>query len=175
MAIQIHKEPIGYNMAAGPLTPPKEFNFRIHAAKWVKEGQEVEAAGSREYLLGSQYTADGWQVWKDKEGRPFKIPLKSGTYILLHRDRAVQDAVNAIYGNVGKKRLMEERQQAPQVTPEGVPSQVLDDATLARVIGKDESSEWGEGDVNLNRIPSVEASSQRVGKPRLKTTLRSKV
>lgn len=174
MAIQITARPIGYNMADGPLTPPKEFKFKQHAAKWVKEGTDVDAAAEREYLLGTQYTADGWQVWKDSSGRPFRKTLKSGVYVLLYRDRAVQDSVNAIYGNVGKQRLMEERQQAPQVTPEGAPSQVLDDATLARVIGKDESSEWGEGDVKLNAV-SVEGQSSRVGKPRLKTALRSKV
>lgn len=175
MAIELIKGPIGYNEMPGPLTPPSDFDRKKWASKWVKEGRDVEAAANREFLLGTRYTADGWEVWKTKDGRPYVIPLSSGKYVLLYRSKAVQDSVNAIYGNVGKQRLVEERQRVKTTAPEDAglnpnDTGVLDDEILKR----QEKSEWGgEGDVKLNEIP-VLSGSGRVEKPSLRTGSRKK-
>lgn len=159
MGIELLKGPIAHGELPGPLTPPDEFDRKKFASKWVKEGRDVEAAATREYLLGTKYTADGWEVWKTAEGRPFTIPLASGKYVLLYRLKVVQDAVNALYGNLGKERLSQERQRVTSVAPgdAGInPNDpgVLDDA----IIKQQEKSDWaGEGDVKMNHVPGLES------------------
>lgn len=164
MGIQVLQTPAGSNEAPGPLNLPPSFNRKKHAAKWVKEGPAVRAAAEREYLHGTNLTADGWEVWKDEEGKPHKVALQSGTHVLLCRSREVQDGVNAICGNVGKQRLSQER------TGETIAGQIptdpglLSDDKLQKVIGKEEDS---EGDVKMNPVPGV--SNQRVETSTLQT------
>lgn len=166
MAIQMLSGPVGTHMTAGPLNLPSNFNSKLHAAKWVKEGPDVQAAGEREYILGTNLTADGWLPWKDGEGRPHKVSLKSGTYILLHRLASVQRDVNAIYGNIGKERLTQEKSGE---TIGGVPVTdpgLLSDERIAKVTGEREDLEGG--DVRLNPVGPVER--QQVTAPVLQAT-----
>lgn len=168
MAIQLIQGPKGQaTPAPGPLSLPAAFDRKMHAAKWVKEGPEVDAAAQREWLLGTQLTADGWEVWRDAQNKPYKVPLKGGVYILLHRLRTVQDGVNAIYGNVGKERLLQERRGD---TTGGVPTNdpgMLSDERLSKVLGPED---LGEGDVKMNPVPDVERG--RVEAPTLRVSAR---
>lgn len=154
MAIEIVRMPKGmHETQAGPLSLPPWFDRRKWAAKWVKEGPEVEAAREREWLVGTEgVTADGWQPALDSNKKPHKIVLSKGTYVLLCRPQEIQQAVNAIYGNVGKERLMQERRGE---TTGGVPTNdpgLLSDERLAKVLGPDQLE---EGDVILNKVPDV--------------------
>lgn len=159
MGIEILSVPRGTRQitSAGPLTLPVGFDHKKHAAKWVRVGPMVAAAAEREHLVGTEnVTADGWQVWKDGEnavaGKPYKVALASGEHVLLFRDKAVQEAVNAIYGNIGKERMSQERRGE---TTGGIPtsdSGMLNDDRLSRVIGKEPLE---EGDVKLNKVPNV--------------------
>lgn len=170
MAIEILKNPLKRNpTSAGPLTLPPSFDTQKYAAKWVKTGPAVAAAAEREYLVGAEgVTADGWLVWKDGDssvkGRPHTVALQSGEHTLLCRDRHIQDAVNAIYGNVGKERMQQERRGE---TIGGIPvneqSGMLNDARLASVIGSDNLE---EGDVVMNVVENV----KRVSTPTLLTS-----
>jgi hypothetical protein len=166
MGIQLLSAPLGVgNEAPGPMNLPMAFDRKKSAAKWVKQGPAVDAAKEREWIAGTQLTADGWNVWKDGDGKPHTVSLQSGVYVLLHRSRAVQDAVNAICGNIGKERLKQERSG---VTTGGVPVQdpgLLSDDRIAKVTGVRENLE--EGDVEMNPVPDVER--QRVESPKLKT------
>jgi hypothetical protein len=160
MGIQILNVPqIKKQTGAGPLTLPAGFNHELHAAKWVKNGPDVLASKEREHIIGTEnVTADGWQVWKDGAnavtGKPYTVHLAKGEHILLFRSRAVQDAANAIYGNIGKERMMTERRGE---TAGGIPVNapgILGDSLLSRVIGHDSNTEDG-GDVTLNKVPDV--------------------
>lgn len=171
MAIQLLTSPTGSNQAAGPLNLPVGFDIKISAAKWVKDGPDVQAAGEREWILGTNLTADGWLPWKDAKGRPHKVSLRSGTYILLHRSLAVQKDVNAIYGNIGKERLLQEKSGQ---TTGGVPVTdpgLLSDERIAKVTG--EKEDLGDGDVKLNPVGNVER--QHVEAPVLQTSPRSRL
>lgn len=168
MAIQLIQGPQGQAVAApGPMSLPAAFNAKLYAAKWVKEGPDVAAAAQREWLLGTQLTADGWEVWRNVDNKPYKVPLKSGIYILLYRLRTVQDGVNAIYGNLGKERLLQERRGD---TTGGVPTAdpgMLSDERLSKVLGPED---LGEGDVKMNPVPDVKRS--RVEAPTLQVSTR---
>lgn len=159
MPIQILEMPQGHpSELGGPLALPAGFDTTRFAAKWVKEGNAVAAAQEREFLLGTKnLTADGWQPWHDGDspsrGKLYKVALQSGTYVLMYRDRGVQDDVNAIYGNVGKERQIAE--QSGQ-TSAGVPLTdpgVLSDEKLAPIMGPMENE---PGEVKMNPVRNVE-------------------
>lgn len=175
MGIEISRVPVKYNESPGPLTPPMEFDRDKYVSKWAKEGRDIEMiTGQREPLMGTKFTADAWQVWHypkghEAAGKICKIPLSGGTFVLLYRDKTVQQAVNAIYGNVGKERLKQERLRVtatsdvdPRLNPHD--SGILDDATIK---ARAERESWdGEGEVTPNLVPGMK-SSGRVQRPPL--------
>lgn len=153
MAIEILKSPLqGGKQTIGPLTLPDEFDETKFAAKWVKKGPAVQSAAVREHIPGTRITADGWLVWKaNAGGKPHTVMLNSGEHILLCRPREIQTAVNAICGNVGKERMMDERIGN---TVAGVPVEdpgILGDDRLNRIIGSDPLMQE-DGGVVLNKI-----------------------
>jgi len=165
MGIQIVRGPLGGAAEApGPLSLPIGFDRKKWAPKWVKVGPSVQAASEREWMPGASATADGWEVWRNSEGKPQKVALLSGEHILLCRSRVVQDAVNAIYGNVGKSRLRQER--TGETIAGAAPSDPgqLSDARIAKVAGKEEQE---EGDIAMNPVPDT--NGQRIELPPLAT------
>lgn len=98
---------------AGIFNLPSQFNRKDHAALWAKHGAEVEARQQREYLQGSNFSAEGWTVWKDKADKICTVATRAGeTYVLMFRKRTIQDNVNAIYGDVSKRRMIQEHDGA---------------------------------------------------------------
>lgn len=94
---------------AGVFNLPKDFDRNTHASLWAKQGAEVEARQQREYLEGSNFSAEGWEVWKDKKDKICTVATRKGdVYVLMFRKRVVQDNVNAIYGDVSKRRIIAE-------------------------------------------------------------------
>lgn len=148
----------------GPLNLPPEFSRKKYAAKWVKEGPSVAAAAEREWIPGTKATADGWEVWRNSDKKPHKVALVSGNYVLLCRARVVQDAVNAICGNVGKSRLAQERKGETIMGAAPTDPGMLSDDRIAKVAGREETE---EGDVAMNLVPTTEDT--RVETPALKT------
>ena len=168
MGIQIIKSPAGSgNETPGPLVLPVAFDRKKHAAKWVKEGPAVAAAAEREWIPSTQMTADGWEVWRDPQtNKPHKVALQSGAHVLLFRARVVQDAVNAICGNIGKERLSSERKGETVAGQAPSDPGLLSDDRLNAVMGVEEAD---EGDVKPNLVPSA-SESPRVTKSTLKTS-----
>jgi len=170
MAIEILEPSLfGGAEAAGQFTLPSNFDATRFAAKWVKVGNAVAAAQQREHLVGTRLTADGWTVWKDGDsptsGKPHKVHVASGEHVLLFRPRPIQEAVNAIYGNVGKERMLSEKKGE---TTGGVPINdpgMLSEATLNRALGSEGLPEE-DGDVKFNRVEEV---SRHVGTSVLET------
>lgn len=138
----------------GPLQLPSDFDRQKYAAKWVKEGPAVAAAAEREWIPGTTATADGWEVWRSPNTKkPCKVALQKGRYVLLCRDLSVQTAVNAICGNVGKERLLQER--AGETIAGQVPTDpgMLSDHQLTKALGREEEQ---DGDVKLNPVPDLD-------------------
>jgi hypothetical protein len=121
MALELLKEPvggIGNGPDAGMFTLPPEFDQQLHAAEWVDEGQ-VEMKKQRQHLPQTGLTADGWELFK-KAGKPVCVSLSKGRkFYLMFRPRAVQDQVNAAYGNVSKELLRREVRGESLTSPDG--------------------------------------------------------
>jgi hypothetical protein len=163
MAIEFLPKSESSVKGAGPFTLPANFDTKQHAAKWVKKGPAVQAAAEREYILGTRMTADGWAVWKDG-GKPHTITITSGEHILLFRPKAIQDAVNAIYGNVGKERMMSEKKGHTVAGEAKADPGLLGEDTLTKQLGGEGVADE-DGDVKLNKVDFGE----RVEQPELQT------
>lgn len=99
---------IMHSTSTGPMSLPPTFKTAESAAKWAKEGNEVIFYQQPQILQGTQYTAPGWEVWKDDKGQPYKVTLPSGTYVLMFRSRDIQDAVHQAYANLSRERMIAE-------------------------------------------------------------------
>lgn len=160
MAIELLQGPLnGDDKAAGLFSLPPGFDTKRFAAKWVKSGNAVKAAQEREHILGTRMTADGWGIWKSDgaAGKPYSVNAASGEYILLCRPREIQEATNAIYGNVGKERMLQEKRGE---TTGGVPVTepgILGDEQLARVIGREDQD---DGQIVFNTVRDISRVSQ---------------
>lgn len=160
MGIQITQAPLGRAATPpGPLQLPEWFDVDKYAAKWVKVGPAVAAAAEREWIPGTQATADGWIVARHpKEKTPCKVSLQSGIHVLLCRPIAVQRAVNAICGNVGKQRMLQERAGETLGALGGEVTEdpgMLSDERLSKVLGRDDLE---DGAVVMNPIPEIDGS-----------------
>jgi hypothetical protein len=155
MALELLKEPvggIGNGPDAGMFTLPPEFDQQLHAAEWVDEGQ-VEMKKQRQHLPQTGLTADGWELFK-KAGKPVCVSLSKGRkFYLMFRPRAVQDQVNAAYGNVSKELLRREVRGESLTSPDGRqvqdPGMLTEDRLKSEIGGMSETS---EGDTAPNKV-----------------------
>lgn len=153
MAIQLLETPHGQSLA-GIFTLPSEFDTKQFASKWVKRGAAADAViGQREHIVGTDFTADPWEVWKDGKNKPFSNKARDGEYVLLCRPRQIQDEVNAIYGNVGKQRQLAEKRGETAGGVQVVDSGFLGDERLSQVIGREGAAQ--DGEVILNKVTPV--------------------
>lgn len=120
---------------SGQLALPPQADRKKHAFKWVKEGLQVEGAQQNQIIKGDRIVeVDGWVCWKTPQGQLCKRVLESGRYVLMCRPRALQDAVNALCGNVSRERIVKEHSGTERDDPQGkdapssgmLPTAVLD-------------------------------------------------
>lgn len=144
---QPHTEP-----DAGLFNLPVGFDREKFVSKWVLKGHAVAQAQQREHLIGSgNITADGWAVFKTEKGAIHSTHTQKGEYVLMFRAREIQEQVNAVYGNVGKKRMMTEKKLAVTSTQESRATGMLSDEQLRAAGYRDEQASQ-EGEVVLNQI-----------------------
>lgn len=173
MGIQVIQGPgVALGETPGPLNLPAGFDRKKWAAKWVKQGPSVEAAAEREWIPGTKVTADGWQVWRDSQKKPHVVALQSGKHVLLCRPKVVQEAVNAICGNLGKSRLQAERKGETIMGAAPKDAGMLSDDRITKATGQREELE--EGDIQMNPVPDTEDSA-RVETPALKVVSGSRI
>lgn len=111
------------NRGGGPCELPFEFDSKRFASAYHPKGAGVNAARGVQNILGTQYSAPGWQVWTyPKErgtgimdektgdekmekhpmaGQPHEVTLaggkeSGGTYVLMFRPIEIQDQVNLV-------------------------------------------------------------------------------
>lgn len=160
MGLELLREPAGTNGVgpdAGMFTLPPEFDQKLYSAEWVDEGM-VEMKKQRQHLPQTGgLTADGWEPFK-KAGKPVFVTISKGRkFFLMFRPKALQDQVNAAYGNVSKELLRREiRGETLTVpTPAGTLAQVQDPGMLTEARLKSEMggmSETSEGDTQPNKV-----------------------
>lgn len=99
--------PRNLSQIRGHLQLPSGFPEKQFACKWTKVGAAVERDSEPEMIAGtSDIQADGWKVWRDpKTKKPCERALGNGKYILMVRPRALQTALQKIYGNMSKDRM----------------------------------------------------------------------
>lgn len=109
----------GDSNLGGDFALPREFDSKKFASSFIPKGNAVIAAKGRQTLIGTSYTADGWQVWKypaedsdekphPKAGESHEVTERSkggGTFVLMYRSQAVQVEVNQAYGEVSRQRM----------------------------------------------------------------------
>jgi hypothetical protein len=121
-------------VSKGLLTPPPQFDKTKFVGKWAKKGAGVEKSRLPQQLEAG-VTADGWVVWRNPTtNKPYSVTLSDGLYFLLCRPRSLQRAVNAIYGNISRKRLIAE-QTGETVNGNNAESGMLSDKILSQVQG----------------------------------------
>lgn len=110
MGIQLIEGPVATEGSVGKFDLPITFDRKKYAGEFVLK-RDVESKRSRQRLMGAPVTADGWEVWKDpKLNKIHVVSVKEGDYTLMCRPRDVQDAVNIIYGNIGKEAARTEKE-----------------------------------------------------------------
>lgn len=139
-------------VSAGIFSLPTEFDREKHAAQWSKVGADANKAIERQHLIGTKLTADGWSIYKDQEKKVVKRQAANGEYVLMFRPKEIQNAVNAIYGNVGLERMAQEK--VGQTTG-GVPITdpgLLNEATILKATGEQITDPER---ITFNKVPHV--------------------
>lgn len=158
MGIQVISAPNKTN--AGQFNLPVEFDNRVYAAQWAEEGHEQEFFQQRQPIVGTRLDSDGWGVWKDpKTKQPRRAKTANGkTYVLMFRDRKLQDEVNAIYGDVSKASAYQPQSREAITSEAGqrMPG-MLTEEDLQKLEG-------GSSDDSSNLIPAMNSPhSQKAG------------
>lgn len=132
----------------GQFALPQEFDRQTLASGFYKKGTGVDAARQRQTLAGTEFSADGWNVWKfpeghECEGKTHEVTVSDGTYVLMYRDIGVQEAANYVFGEASRSRMNAE------VNGETVAGNSLDDPGVLT-------------EERLNQIPSLRAEQQSI-------------
>lgn len=135
------------------LLVPKEFDKSKYVGKWAFVGASAEAAQLPQRLV-EQYVVDGWTIWKDKEDKTCVRPLGGKQVVLLFRPKVLQQAVNAVYGNLSKQRAIAE-QQGRTVQGQNVPQGMLPGATVLKGYDPASNAESDPIGYTFNKIPAI--------------------
>lgn len=177
----------------GKFALPAEFDTDKWAAGIYGEGQEARSMEGRQPIVGSPYTADGWQVWKypaerptgkfNEKGEPImeKHPMagqvhkiagtKTGdNFVLMFRSKEIQEQVNHVYGLVSIDMMTREiRGESLADDAGGQDAGMITDTRLKREIGVEQEIEEAQGRstaVHSHVTPGavIERRSQRVSR-----------
>jgi len=144
MGLEIIEKPLS-EPDAGQFNLPPSFDRSALAAKWVQKGREVEQARVRQTLIGEpNVSADGWDVFK-VDGKPYTTVTAKAEWVLMSRSREVQDSVNAVYGNVGTKRMLAEKQTGAVSKSETRATGMLSDDALTQAGLREHRDEQNDG------------------------------
>lgn len=141
---------------AGRFQLPVGFNEKKWAASWVAK-RDVNSKQQRQHLLGAGATADGWTVYKGEDGdeKITEVEVSEGKFVLMIRPRDVQNAVNAIFGNVGKVMADNERRGNTVAGAALQDAGMLPESKLRQVIGAAEEDPANEAQFKATPIPGV--------------------
>ena len=116
----------------GILALPPEFNKKKYAAKWQFEGQRAARDQQSEWITEAGVRADGWQIWKNAEGKPEIRALRNGNVVLMFRPIEIQDELKKVYGGISRARLTREIKGETVTQPEHDTSGLLPASMLPK-------------------------------------------
>lgn len=156
MGLQVVEKP-GDAPDAGMFRLPPDFPKNL-ASQWVEESQ-VPYLRQRQTLIGTGYSADGWTVYKAEPSakQTMVVDGKGKKFVLMVRDRDLQNQVNAVYGNVSKQRINREVSGETVTGSAKQDSGILTEEALRanQVGGTSEESSLELNDVVKTPVPST--------------------
>lgn len=157
MGLELIKGPVGSQTDAGIFNLPIGFDLRQHAAQWVAK-DDVANKQQRQPVVGTQYSAEGWEIWrKDTKDKPTEVSVSGNkVFVLMCRSRTTQDAVNAEYGNVSKRSINQEIQGQTIQGKEIVDPGMIPESQIKKIQG---SIGDNTGEMSLNEIFNSEPAA----------------
>ena len=119
----------------GHLQLPDDFDETKFVGFWAKRGSIANKAKQDEILGGSGVKAQGWNVWKSARGQLCQRTLSSGVYVLMFRPKSLQQAVQKIYGNESRRRMLQEAMGETVAGEAVTDTVVLTDKVLSQIPG----------------------------------------
>lgn len=146
--------------SAGIFQLPTDFDKKTLSANWVQKGAAVDAAKMPVPIIGTNYGAEGYQVWQYPKGhklagRPCEVATKGGSYILMFRPLTVTQQVNAIYGNVSKRHLIQEQSGRTIAGQPIIDPGMLSDERIRKATGIKEFGGDDEFSVEMNLVQNT--------------------
>lgn len=151
------------NGFGGIFVLPPEFNSNALASRYV-EKNEVQQVRQNEPVIGTEYSAPGWEVWKfpkflpkadgteysedetkiphDKADKPYEVFSGGKTYVLVFRDAEISAQVSELYAQLSREKLEIEINESPTAAGQGavIPSSDLPrDRALEAEMREDEA------------------------------------
>lgn len=118
------------NVNLGAFQLPHEFDQEILTGKWVKDEENAIRESQRDEVIQSEgVEVDGWNVWKDAQGKSCVVSVASGKYVLMFRPKSLQKAINVLHGNASRRRIIHEH-EGRTVAGEGGKDGILTDEQL---------------------------------------------
>lgn len=140
------------SVVKGALELPKEFDSRRFVAKWAVQGSGVERAKEPEIIASEGKQIIGWQVWLDSRKQPVRRNLSGKVFYLMFRPKNIQQAVNKLYGNVSRKRMVTEGEGQTIAGERNTDTGMLNNKRLSR----EGENQTFEGQVPINEITQEE-------------------
>ncbi len=161
--------PINQNRVRGKLDLPIELDSKRYACKWVKKGVQVQKAGQKQQVIGTQFVADGWTPWKSKSGQYHARSLTDGQYILCVRPKVLQEALQRIAGNVSRDRMEYEIKGQTIAGEANEDTGMLPHDVLARIPG------LGREDMETPKFPQNSIVTETTGASSAKVSTKTKI
>lgn len=149
------------NVNKGHLEMPVEFDQNRFVGAWFKRGPQANKMRQPEVLGGAQIKAAGWSVWKDSKGRTCQRSLSSGVYILMFRPKNLQQAIQKIYGNESRRRMVQEASGQTVAGDINQDSGILTNSVLSRMPGL-ERDEVEPLNIEFNQIGNEDDAATKV-------------
>lgn len=150
MGLQPIKNP-GDMPDSGLFQLPPGFPVDKLASEWVEQGR-VQFKQQRENLIGTGYSADGWTIYRaNPEDRPTEVVTgDKKRFVLMVRERDLQNQINKLYGNVSKMRINRE------VQGETVAGNGLQDSGILTAQALRNNQVGGQADETALELNSIE-------------------
>lgn len=133
---------------------PSSFDFNKWASKWELDGTGVLEAQQDEILVHTNQKAAGWTVWNGPDKKPYTRVVGKQKHILMFRPKALQQAVNTIYGNQSRSLVQGELSGQTNHAMEMEDAGILTNADLRRfekATGEDEQPGYLRGVLAIPR------------------------
>lgn len=147
--------PQGY-VNRGRLPLPETFDSKRFVGKWVKKGPSIQIAKQPEPIPSENVVANGWQVWSDSKNQICQRTLSTGIFILMFRPRVLQTAINKLYGNASRRRMVQEAEGKTVAGQTKTDSGIFTQDVLNKIPGLNREGSPFETNVPFNDLATVE-------------------